>query len=76
MQLILASGADINAANTPFPPLHNFADFNNIIAIRFLLDAGADRTTLNSYRQTALQRAENRGNEEAAALLRSYKKEM
>jgi hypothetical protein len=54
---ILKLGCAVNQEGKPFPPLHSFADFNNVVGIRFLLKHGADLESRNQYKQTALHRA-------------------
>lgn len=66
---ILQLGCDVNQERKPFPPLHNFADFNNIIGIKFLLDHGANLECRNQYKQTALNRAIRRENVAAIEML-------
>lgn len=72
LQLLFDNGCDINCAGKPFPPLHNFADVNNITGIKFLLNNGADINVKNNYKQTPLDRAKARDNQETIALLESY----
>lgn len=59
LQLILASGSDIDCPGKPHPPLHSFADYNNLSGLTFLLDNGADPLTLNKQKQTVLDRTIN-----------------
>ncbi|MFD0717052.1 ankyrin repeat domain-containing protein [Paenibacillus sp. GCM10027626] len=59
---ILKLGCDVNQEKKPFPPLHSFADFNNDVGIKFLLDHGANIECRNQYKQTALHRAISRQN--------------
>ncbi|WP_240041434.1 ankyrin repeat domain-containing protein [Paenibacillus ginsengarvi] len=66
---ILQLGCDVNQEKKPFPPLHNFADLNNIIGIKFLLDHGANLECRNQYKQTALHRAIMRENVAAIEML-------
>lgn len=72
LHLVLESGADVNCDNEPFPPLHNFADFSNVIGIKFLLENGANINTLNKRKETALDRAVSRNKTEAIRLLQEY----
>jgi hypothetical protein len=72
LQLLFDYGCDMNCLGNPFPPLHNFADFNNTVGIKFLLDKGADVNTKNGYKQTAIDRARRRNNQEAIDLLETY----
>lgn len=51
---------------------HNFADFNNVVGLKFLLDNGANVNVKNQYKQTPLDRAKARNNREAIDLLNSY----
>lgn len=70
LQLLLDSGCDINCSLEAFPPLHNFADVNNIDGLKFLIEHGADINTKNKYKQTPLDRARERNNQEAIDFLR------
>jgi len=72
LRLVLESGADVNCDNEPFPPLHNFADFGNVMGIKFLLDNGANIHTLNKRKETALDRAVSRNKVEAIRLLQEH----
>ncbi|MBK1813025.1 ankyrin repeat domain-containing protein [Clostridium sp. YIM B02505] len=72
LQLLFNYGCDINCLGNPFPPLHSFADFNNTVGIKFLLDKGVDVNTKNQYKQTAIDRARRRNNQEAIDLLETY----
>lgn len=74
LELLLQCGCEINGAGHKFPPLHNFADYNNTTGIRFLLEHGADINIKNNYGQTALDRANNAGAEDARKLLEEYAK--
>lgn len=69
---ILKLTSDINQERKPFPPLHSFADYNNVVGIRFLLERGADIECRNQYKQTALHRAVRAGNTAAVELLVTY----
>lgn len=69
LQLLKEYGCDMNCAGNAFPPLHNFADYNNVVAIQYFADNGADLWTLNQYKQTALDRAKRQNNTEAIKLL-------
>ena len=70
LNLIKEMGCDMVCAKKQFPPLHNFADYNNTVGIQFLYDNGVSLDTLNVHGQTALERAERGGKKEAAELLR------
>ncbi|WP_371363672.1 hypothetical protein SRRS_45480 [Sporomusa rhizae] len=72
LQLLFDYGCDINCEGKPFPPLHNFADFNNVVGLKFLLDNGANVNVKNQYKQTPIDRAKARNNQEAINILRSY----
>lgn len=72
LQLLFDYGCDINCSGKPFPPLHNFADFNNIVGLKFFLDNGVDVNIKNQYKQTPIDRAKARNNQEAIDLLKSY----
>ncbi|MCG7378108.1 ankyrin repeat domain-containing protein [Paenibacillus sp. ACRSA] len=69
---ILRSGGDVNQEGKPFPPLHNFADYNNVVAMRFLLNNGADQESRNDCKQTALHRAVSAENADAIKVLLEY----
>jgi hypothetical protein len=66
---ILELGCNVNCEKKPFPPLHNFADHNNVLGIKFLLNHGANIECRNQYKQTALHRAVSGKNEAAVELL-------
>lgn len=72
LQLILDAGADVNCHKASHPPLHSFADYNNLAGLAFLLENGADINTLNRAKQTVLERIENSDRVEAIALLQKY----
>lgn len=72
LQLLFDYGCDIDCSGKPFPPLHNFADFNNIVGLRFLIEHGVNINTKNQYKQNALDRAKRSNNYEAIELLRAY----
>lgn len=72
LENILRLGCDVNQERKPFPPLHSFADFNNIVGIKFLLDHGADLEGRNDCKQTALHRAIRRENVAAIEMLLEY----
>ncbi|MMZ48969.1 Ankyrin repeats (3 copies) [compost metagenome] len=69
---ILEMGCDVNCEKKPFPPLHNFADCNNVLGIQFLLDHGANIECRNQYKQSALHRAVSKGNAAAVEILLRY----
>jgi|GEM_PF-1255683 len=72
LQLLLECGCDVNCHGKPFPPLHNYADFNNIIGLKFLIENGADINTKNQYKQTPIDRAKARNNQEAIEFLKLH----
>ena len=72
LQLLFDWGCDVNCADSPFPPLHNFVDLNNVIGLKFLIEHGADIDRKNQYKQTALDRAKRSNRQEAIELLRLY----
>jgi hypothetical protein len=72
LQLLFDCGCNINCSGKPFPPLHNFADYNNSVGLKFLLEHGADINTKNQYKQTALDRSKRSNKQEAIELLRLY----
>lgn len=65
-------GFDVNQERKPFPPLHSFADTNNVVGIQYLLDQGANVESRNQYKQTALHRAIRAGNTAAVEMLLTY----
>jgi len=69
---ILKMGCDLNQEGKPFPPLHSFADANNVVGIKFLLDHGAAIEGRNQYKQTALHRAIQTQNAAAVKTLLQY----
>lgn len=69
LELLKNYGCDMECAGANFPPLHNFADYNNLVGIQFFADNGANLNVLNVHKQTALDRAKNRNNTEAIELL-------
>lgn len=69
---ILNWTSDVNQERKPFPPLHSFADYNNVVGIRFLLERGADIECRNQYKQTALHRAVRAGNTATVEILLTY----
>lgn len=70
LQLLKDHGCDMNCDRKQFPPLLNFADYNNVVGIRFLAEHGANLHVVNNYKQTALDRAKERQHEEAIQLLK------
>jgi hypothetical protein len=72
LQDILSLISDVNQEKKPFPPLHSFADYNNVVGIQFLLERGADIECRNQYRQTALHRAIRAGNKATVEMLLTY----
>ncbi len=72
LQLLFEYGCDINCNLKPFPPLHNFADYNNIAGLKFLIEHGADINTKNQYKQTPLDRAKAQNNQDAIDFLRLH----
>lgn len=72
VQLLLAAGADPNAATRAgrATPLHRAAYTGSAAVVRLLLSGGADPTARDSDGQTPLHKAEARGHAEVAALLR------
>ena len=69
LELIRDTGCDMVCNKKQFPPLLNFADYNNVVGIQFLADNGVSMDVVNNYGQTALERAKARQNTEAIALL-------
>lgn len=72
LQLLLDAGCDMHCAGEQFPPLHSFADYNNLTGIRFLIDRDVDVGIKNKRKETPLDRAVLFGSPEAADLLREY----
>lgn len=72
LQLLKEQGLDMNCTGSKFPPLHTFADYGNLVGIKFLLDNGVDINLRNQLGQTALERAERAGMKEAVELLKKY----
>ncbi|WP_462410098.1 ankyrin repeat domain-containing protein [Neobacillus sp. Marseille-QA0830] len=72
LENILKLGCDVNQDRKPFPPLHNFADYNNIVGIKFLLEHGVNIECRNQYKQTALHRAVRAENVAAIEMLLKY----
>lgn len=62
-------GCDMVCNKKQFPPLLNFADYNNVVGIQFLADNGVSMDVVNNYGQTALERAKGKRNTEAIELL-------
>lgn len=73
-ELLKNEGCNMECAGARFPPLHNFADYNNLAGIRYFAEQGANFNVLNNYKQTALDRAKRRNNTEAVELLEQYTK--
>lgn len=69
---ILRCIGDMNEEGKPFPPLHSFADYDNVAGIQFLLEHGADIECRNQYKQTALHRAVRARNTAAVDKLLTY----
>lgn len=69
LEILRDLGCDMIGNKKPFPPLLNFADYNNIVGIQFLHDNGAKMDVVNNHGQTALDRAKKQGNVEAIDLL-------
>lgn len=72
LQLLLNCGCNVNCHGKPFPPLHNFADFNNIVGLKFLIENGADINVKNQYKQTPIDRAKARNNQESVEFLKLH----
>ncbi len=69
LELLRDYGCDMECKGANFPPLHNFADYNNLVGIQFFADNGANLNVLNAHKQTALDRARNMNSTEAVELL-------
>ncbi|WP_413366519.1 ankyrin repeat domain-containing protein [Lysinibacillus sp. 3P01SB] len=69
LEEVLKLTPDINQERKPFPPLHSFADYNNVVGMKFLLERGANIECRNQYKQTALHRAIRAGNTAAVEML-------
>lgn len=69
LELLRDLGCDMVGNKKQFPPLLNFADYNNTVGIQFLADNGVNMNVVNNYGQTALDRAKGKGNIEAIELL-------
>ena len=70
LDILKDMGCDMVCAKKQFPPLHNFADYNNTVGIQYLYDNGVSLDTLNVHGQTALERAERFEKKEVAELLK------
>ena len=71
LQLLLDAGCDMHCQGEQFPPLHSFADYNNVTGIQFLIDRGVDVEIKNKRKETPLERAMLHNSPEAADLLRA-----
>lgn len=69
LQLLKDCGCDMECKGKPFPPLHSFADYNNVVGIQFLADQGVNLHVLNNQKQTALDRAKSGRKQKAVQLL-------
>ena len=69
LEIIRDMGCDMVCNKKQFPPLLNFADYNNVVGIQFLADNGVSMEVVNNYGQTALDRAKGKRNTEVIALL-------
>lgn len=69
LQLLKDLGFDMRCEGQKFPPLHTFADYGNLVGVKFLLDNGVDASLKNQLGQTALERARNGEMTEVIALL-------
>lgn len=69
LQLLKDLGFDMCCEGQKFPPLHTFADYGNLVGVKFLLDNGVDANLKNQLGQTALERAQNGEMTEVIALL-------
>jgi ankyrin repeat protein len=70
VRLLIARGADVNAAQTAgYRPLHQAAVVGREDLVRMLLEGGADKTARCDRGKTAAQYAEERGFGELATLL-------
>lgn len=72
--LIYSINSDLKGKSKAFPYLHNFADYNNIFGLQYLLEKGADYNLMNIHKQTALDRAIRLNNKEAIQFLDKFKK--
>lgn len=72
LEAIRRFGCEMNGEKKPFPPLHNFADYDNEAGLQFLLNHGVHVDSRNQYKQTALHRAVIRGNAVAVDVLLRY----
>ena len=74
MTVLLKAGVPINAQNSGTTALHNAASGGNLGCISKLLDAGADTELRDSEDYTPLQKAAQKGQKNAAAVLREHDK--
>jgi len=70
-ELLLASGADVNAETSGMRPLHGAAAFGQAEMAQWLLDHGAHVDVRDQKGKTALQIAVEKGHETVAVALRS-----
>lgn len=74
LEILRDMGCDMECNKKRFPPLLNFIDYNNVVGIQFLYDSGINMNIVNSYGQTAIERAMRSGNAEALALIEKLTK--
>lgn len=74
LEILKDYGCDMNDSSQKFSPLHCFADVNNVSAIQFFADNGANLSILNSDGETALDRAKIYYSKEAVELLEELTK--
>ena len=73
LKILLECGVDIDG-NDKIPNLHICIDYDNMTGLKFLLENGADINKKNMYKQTVIERAVRKGNEEIVKFLNEYKK--
>lgn len=69
LQLLADLGFDYIGEGTRWPLLHLFAEYKNLIGIKFLLDKGVDINLKDSYGLTISERAQKNGNKELLKFL-------
>lgn len=72
LDLLYAAGADVNVDEGVNSPLHGAAIFGQTEAVRWLLDHDANPYAVDYEGKTPLDRAEENGHAEAAALLKPF----
>ena len=71
---MISHGADVNAKNILFTPLHSAAEYGDLQMVRFLLDHGADANAKNALDATPAEIAAKAEHPEIVKMLMEHLK--